>query len=83
LPDSRPGVQRNPAIMCEAGFGFREKTGFGSKLIPFNLRTGSEPQFYRQLGQWSTLAGWAQRFKRFWLRSPMLRRWAQSVYTFS
>jgi hypothetical protein len=48
FPDSTRGVQRNPDIMCEFGFGFRQKTGFGSKLVPFNLRTSSEPQFYRQ-----------------------------------
>jgi len=41
LPDSLRGVQRNPAIMCDFGFGFREKTGFGSKLVPFNLSTSS------------------------------------------
>ena len=41
LPDSRSGVQRNPAIMCDFGFGFRQKTGFGSKLVPFNLSTSS------------------------------------------
>ena len=41
LPDSQRGVQRNPAIMCDFGFGFREKTGFGSKLVPFNLSTSS------------------------------------------
>ena len=43
--------------MCDFGFGFREKTGFGSKLVSFNLRTSSEPQFYRRFGQWSILAG--------------------------
>ena len=41
LPDSLRGVQRNPAIMCDFGFGFRQKTGFGSKLVSFNLRTSS------------------------------------------
>jgi hypothetical protein len=39
--DSTGGVERNPAIMCDFGFGFREKTGFGSKLVPFNLSTSS------------------------------------------
>ncbi len=43
--------------MCDFGFGFRQKTGFGSKLVPFILRTSSEPQFYRQFGQRSILAG--------------------------
>jgi hypothetical protein len=38
--------------MCDLGFGFRQKAGFGSKLVPFNLRTSSEPQFERQFGQW-------------------------------
>ena len=57
FPDSSRGVQRNPAIMCDFGFGFRQKTGFGSKLVPFILRTSSEPQLYRQFGQWSILAG--------------------------
>jgi len=41
LPDSQRGVQRNPAIMCDFGFGFREKAGFGSKLVQFNLLTSS------------------------------------------
>jgi len=36
--------------MCDFGFGFREKTGFGSKLVSFNLRTSSETQFYKQFG---------------------------------
>ncbi|MEI7774610.1 MAG: hypothetical protein WCK17_07520 [Verrucomicrobiota bacterium] len=48
MPDSQRGVQRNPAIMCDFGFGFWEKTGIGSKLVPFNLRTSSSPQFYHQ-----------------------------------
>jgi hypothetical protein len=42
--------------MCDFGSGFREKTGFASKLVSFILRTSSEPQFYRQFGQWSILA---------------------------
>jgi len=46
--DSTGGVERNPALIREFGFGFRQKTGFGSKLNMFNLRTSSEPQFYRQ-----------------------------------
>jgi hypothetical protein len=41
LPDSLRGVQRNTAIMCDFGFGFRQKTGFGSKFDMFNLRTSS------------------------------------------
>jgi hypothetical protein len=27
--------------MCGFGFGFREKAGFGSKLVQFNLLTSS------------------------------------------
>ncbi len=50
--------------MCEAGFGFRQKTGFASKLVPFDLCTSSEPQFYRQFGQWSILAGTLGRLGR-------------------
>ena len=49
--------------MCDLGFGFLQKTSFGSNFVPFNLRTSSGPQFYGQLGQWSTLAGEVQRFK--------------------
>jgi hypothetical protein len=39
--------------MCDFGFGFQQKTGFGSKLVPFILRISSEPQFYRQFGHTS------------------------------
>jgi len=39
-------------LCARLAFGFRQNTGFFSKLVQFNLRTSSESRFYRQFGQW-------------------------------
>jgi hypothetical protein len=69
--------------MCEFGFGFRQKTDFGSKLFPFFSRLGIRASVLSSIWAMEPSRWGAQRFKRFCSSSrgsadghiePMLKR---------